>query len=123
VVAFHEGPDDAPDLLLDAHDNRAGDDPAGATLHVYALRNGFSVQTLGRGDTFAGVEAGGERAVDRIVFSDRAFAGWNESAGMAPAPGVTTRTIGNPNFFANCQSRSSPLGTAMIAPVPYPMRT
>jgi hypothetical protein len=89
VVAFHEGSGDAPDLLLDAHDSRAGDDPAGATLHVYALRQGFSVQTIGRGDAFAGVEAGGERAVDRLVFSDRAFAGWNGSAGMAPAPGVT----------------------------------
>lgn len=107
VVAFHEGPDDAPDLLLDAHDSRAGDDPAGATLHVYALRNGFSVQTLGRGDTFAGVEAGGERAVDRIVFSDRAFAGWNESAAMAPAPGVTLIWDGR-RFAADTQTGPNP---------------
>ena len=32
--------------------------------------------------------------------------------------GITTGLIGNWNFFANSQSRSSCAGTAMIAPVP-----
>ena len=33
-------------------------------------------------------------------------------------PGVTTCTIGMPNFLANSKSRSSWAGTAMMAPVP-----
>ena len=41
------------------------------------------------------------------------------SSSVASAPlGITTLTMGSPNFFANAKSRSSWAGTAMIAPVP-----
>ncbi|MBL8831391.1 MAG: hypothetical protein JNL71_03295 [Rhodospirillales bacterium] len=84
VLAFHEGSADGPDLLVEA--TTGGSD--GDTLHAFALRDGFSIQTIGRGDTFAGVEAGDERAVERIVFSDRAFAGWNSPLSAGPAPAI-----------------------------------
>ena len=38
-------------------------------------------------------------------------------------PPDTTSTIGSEYFFAKAKSRSSCPGTAMIAPVPYPIRT
>ena len=85
VVAFHEGSADGPDLLVDAGPGGGFD---GDTLHAFALRGGFSVQTIGRGDIFAGVEAGDERAVERIVFSDRAFAGWNAPLSNGPTPAI-----------------------------------
>lgn len=85
IVAFHEGNADGPDLLVAASPAGGSD---GDTLHAFALRDGFSVQTIGRGDTFAGGEAGDERAVERIVFSDRAFAGWNAPLANGPAPTV-----------------------------------
>jgi hypothetical protein len=40
-----------------------------------------------------------------------------------PSAGCTVRMIGRSNVSANSQSRSSWPGTAMIAPVPYPIST
>ena len=40
-----------------------------------------------------------------------------------PSVGCTVRTTGNPNASAKSQSRVSSPGTAMIAPVPYPVST
>src|SRR5258708_40274845 len=37
--------------------------------------------------------------------------------------GLTTSRIGRADFLANAKSRSSPDGTAMIAPVPYDIST
>ncbi len=88
VLAFHEGSADGPDLLVDASPGPAINGFDGDTLHAFALRDGFSVQTIGRGDTFAGVEEGDERAVERIVFSDRSFAGWNSPLSAGPAPAI-----------------------------------
>lgn len=85
VVAFHESGAEGPDLLVDSGPGSGLD---GDTLHAFALRDGFSVQTIGRGDIFAGVEAGDERAVERIVFSDRAFANWNAPLANGPTPAI-----------------------------------
>ncbi len=40
-----------------------------------------------------------------------------------PDSGAITSTIGRPKPVANWKSRSSWAGTAMMAPVPYPMST
>ena len=41
----------------------------------------------------------------------------------SPAAGATTCTTGSSKRCANAKSRSSCAGTAMIAPVPYPIST
>jgi hypothetical protein len=40
------------------------------------------------------------------------------SRAASPVCGAKMPGIGSENFFANAKSRSSPAGTAMIAPVP-----
>lgn len=49
----------------------------------------------------------------------------SHSAGSAdrPSDGSTTQRIGSSKARANAKSRLSCAGTAMIAPVPYPIRT
>ena len=62
-------------------------------------------------------------ALDRVSpLVGATFASVSGESASSPGP-ATTRTIGNPNRVANSKSRSSCPGTAMMAPVPYSIRT
>jgi hypothetical protein len=86
VVAFREREwGEGPDLLVDAQTASGG---AGARLHAFVLGPKFSLQTIGLGDTYAGVDETGEASAIRVQFADYAFMGWNAAMHNSPAPNL-----------------------------------
>lgn len=86
VVAFRERDwGEGPDLLIDARTAAGG---AGARLHAFVLGEKFALQTIGLGDTYAGVDETGEASAIRVQFADYAFMGWNARPHNSPAPNL-----------------------------------
>jgi hypothetical protein len=86
VVAFREREGgEGPDLLVDAQTASGG---AGARLHAFVLGEKFVLQTIGLGDTYAGVDETGEASAIRVQFADYAFMGWNAAVHNSPAPNL-----------------------------------
>lgn len=86
VVAFRERDwGEGPDLLVDAQTAAGG---AGARLHAFVLGERFALQTIGLGDTYAGVDETGEASAIRVQFADYAFMGWNAPLHNSPAPNL-----------------------------------
>lgn len=86
VVAFREREwGEGPDLLVDAQTAAGG---VGARLHAFVLAGKFSLQTIGLGDAYAGVDESGESSALRVQFADYAFMGWNAAYHNSPAPNL-----------------------------------
>lgn len=86
VVAYRERDGgEGPDLLIDA---QTADGGAGARLHAFVLGPKFALQTIGLGDTYAGVDESGESSAMRVQFADYAFMGWNADYHRSPAPNL-----------------------------------